>query len=82
MKYYRLYIKDEEGQTLIHLFNEVEGQHPLAQARRIIKGFYRGHKNWTMPEFKKLGEDRWRLNGVHRHPMFAATEGVWYVEAD
>lgn len=79
MKYYRVYIKDAEGETLNHYFNEVEGRHPLTQARMVVNGYYRGKQ--TIPEFKKLGEDRWRLNGVHRHPIFAATEGVWYVEA-
>lgn len=80
MKYYKLYIKHEDGTPSFQFyFNEVDWEHPLAQARRLVKGFYRD-RDFTIPEFKKLGEDRWRLNGVHNHPMFFQTRGIWYVE--
>jgi hypothetical protein len=79
MKYFRLYHKQNESgdETMNHLYNLVGEEHPLAQARRNLR---RHLPEGTIPEFKKLGENRWRLNGVHRHPLFMASPGVWYVE--
>lgn len=80
MKYYRLYHKQEEygDETFNHLFLAANREHPLTQARRLLR---RHFPNGT-PEFKKLGEDHWRLNGVHPHPVFMSSPGVWYVVYD
>ena len=78
MKYYRVYHKQLESgdETMNHLFNLVAEEHPLTHAR----GRLRRHFKDGVPEFKKLDENHWRLNGVHRHPIFSDADGVWHVE--
>lgn len=76
MTYYKLYHKENDtgDESFNQYFNLVgDNDHPLRIARQRLLRFYD-----TLPEFKKVGEGRWRLNGIHRHPMTGL--GVWHLE--
>lgn len=78
MIYYRLFHKQTEhgDETINHLFNQVGDEHPLVHARRRLRRYFPN----GVPEFKKVGERKWRLNGIHHHPVFINAQGIWYVE--
>lgn len=84
MTFFKLYLKTPDGYHYVnHYFNQLEKEHPLATARRmLLLNYDRAKSGGKFPDFKKLSEGKWRLNGTHTHPFFTEVEGVWYVERE